>query len=37
MDDLVKEIGKADFYEAPWRSATADGKIYAIPDRIDPG
>jgi multiple sugar transport system substrate-binding protein len=36
MDDLVKEIGKADFYEAPWRSATVDGKIYAIPDRIDP-
>jgi multiple sugar transport system substrate-binding protein len=36
VDDLVKEVGKADFYEAPWQSATVGGKIYAIPDRIDP-
>jgi multiple sugar transport system substrate-binding protein len=36
LDDVVKDIGKADFYEAPWKSATVAGKVYAIPDRIDP-
>lgn len=36
MDDVVKDIGKGDFYDAPWQSATVSGKIYAMPDRIDP-
>ncbi len=25
-----------DWHELPWKTATVDGKIYAIPDRIDP-
>lgn len=36
MDDAIRDIGKGDFYEAPWRPATVGGKTYAIPDRIDP-
>ncbi|RPJ39918.1 MAG: extracellular solute-binding protein [Deltaproteobacteria bacterium] len=29
-------LDKKDFYELPWKTATVDNKIYAIPDRIDP-
>jgi multiple sugar transport system substrate-binding protein len=29
-------LDKKDFYELPWKTATVEKKIYAIPDRIDP-
>lgn len=29
-------LDKKDFFELPWKTATVGGKIYAIPDRIDP-
>jgi multiple sugar transport system substrate-binding protein len=29
-------LDKKDFFELPWKTATVGGKIYAVPDRIDP-
>ncbi len=29
-------LNKKDFFELPWKTATVEKKIYAIPDRIDP-
>jgi len=29
-------LDKKDFFELPWKTATVVGKIYAVPDRIDP-
>ena len=32
----VKTLPKDDWYAASWEPATVDGKIYGIPDRVDP-
>jgi len=29
-------LDKKDFFELPWKTDTVGGKVYAIPDRIDP-
>jgi multiple sugar transport system substrate-binding protein len=36
LTDYSNSLDKKDFFELPWKTATVDGKIYAIPDRIDP-
>jgi len=39
LTDLTKyseTLDKKDFFELPWKTATVDKKIYAVPDRIDP-
>jgi multiple sugar transport system substrate-binding protein len=36
LTDYSNTLDKKDFFELPWKTATVDGKIYAIPDRIDP-
>ena len=36
ITDSVKKLDRADWYEEPWKGATVDGKIFAVPDRIDP-
>jgi len=36
LTDYSNSLDKKDFYELPWVTATVAGKVYAIPDRIDP-
>lgn len=36
LTDRVKGLPKDDWYAASWEPATVGGKIYAIPDRVDP-
>ena len=36
LTSYANSLEKKDFYELPWKTATVDNKIYAIPDRIDP-
>ncbi len=36
LTEYANTLDKKDFYELPWKTATVDKKIYAIPDRIDP-
>jgi len=36
LTDYSNSLDKKDFFELPWKTATAGGKIYAVPDRIDP-
>lgn len=32
----VAKLDRADWYAEPWKGATIGGKIFAVPDRIDP-
>lgn len=39
LSDLTEragELDREDWYDAPWRASTVEGRIYGIPDRIDP-
>lgn len=36
LTDFVATLPKDDWYDLPWKTATVDGKIFAIPDRVDP-
>jgi ABC-type glycerol-3-phosphate transport system substrate-binding protein len=39
LSDITASVGKldrADWYPEPWKGSTLDGRIYAVPDRIDP-
>jgi multiple sugar transport system substrate-binding protein len=36
ITDSVGKLERADWYDEPWKGATVDKRIYAIPDRIDP-
>jgi len=36
LTDFVGTLEKGDFYDAPWLTATVAGKVYGVPDRIDP-
>ena len=36
LTDYSNSLDKKDFFELPWKTATAGGKVYAVPDRIDP-
>ena len=36
LTDYSNSLDKKDFFELPWVTATVAGKIYAVPDRIDP-
>lgn len=36
ITERVNELDRADWYDGPWRASTVDGKIYGVPDRIDP-
>jgi ABC-type glycerol-3-phosphate transport system substrate-binding protein len=36
LTDYSNSLDKKDFFELPWKTATVGGKVYAIPDRIDP-
>jgi multiple sugar transport system substrate-binding protein len=36
LTGYASTLDKKDFYELPWKTATVEKKIYAIPDRIDP-
>ena len=36
LTDRVKTLPKDDWYAASWEPATVNGKIYGIPDRVDP-
>lgn len=36
LSDFVNTLPKDDWYDLPWRTATADGRVFAVPDRVDP-
>ena len=36
LTDFVATLPKDDWYDLPWKTATVDGKVFAIPDRVDP-
>ena len=36
LTDQVKSLPKDDWYASSWEPATVGGKIYGIPDRVDP-
>ena len=36
LTDYSNSLDKKDFFELPWKTATVGGKVYAVPDRIDP-
>jgi multiple sugar transport system substrate-binding protein len=36
ITDYSNSLDKKDFFELPWKTATVGGKVYAVPDRIDP-
>ena len=36
ITDGVARLDRADWFAEPWRGATLGGRLYAVPDRIDP-
>ena len=36
ITDNVAKLDRADWFAEPWRGATWGGRIFAVPDRIDP-
>jgi multiple sugar transport system substrate-binding protein len=36
ITDSAARLDRGDWYAEPWRGATLNGRIYAVPDRIDP-
>ncbi len=36
LTDRVNKLEKSDWYPASWEPATVNGKIYGVPDRVDP-